>query len=818
MAGSYTLSITTPQGTRTQSFTQPRLVLGREVGDIVLNDPLSSSTHAEIVFANGQVTLRDLGSTNGTYVNGQRITEVVLTPGVIVQFGNSHVQVVAGEDQRGRTMVAGTAMRPPTQPPAQAGYPPLGTQPPQQQPAQAAAKSGGGGMKLALILGGLAVAGCLTCTAGYFLFRSKYTTVEVTRPGPNGTTITTPLTKKPVVSKAVGGVSATREATVKAVWFAKRGEGDVLGGTSDIVLRISPNAKGAVSVGVMEEFAGGTGNQWRTATWLAAFTASQVTGSSLAANEFLVRAGGHIDGPSAGMLMTATMTALLKGVTPRADTTMTGTINPDGSAGPVGGIVQKMEGAKASGIKRFGFPVGARSTQDMRTGEMADLLDVAKRQGLEAKEIHDIYEAYEWLTGEKLERSSPVDEAEMDVDTATQAKLRGLIGTWKRRVEGDAKQVGALAKKLGKAASFAAPALNEAEAMIKRAENYEQSDQLVAAHTTWVKAALSVALAKELLVFMPAAVQQDIGALAAQIEDAAKVKVEVDAFAQRTEFANVQTAGGQVSAIRAWQAYVTAASFLALGDSGQANAQAVLTKLKKGELQVNQETLKYLFTNMLKPIIYYRSARVMLDFATDQQQLVGEEGKVEGSDQGAVSSQATAYTSAAGAVLAYFDSLVTEQAATDQDVAKSTMVERIAQNETGYLIGLKAKGLAEGLPANGEQGQTLMRLAAGSLAYLQGASLVNKYYSLAGNTDENGKLTLRNRKALSTQLDLARVHAREAAAKAKAAVGFVPGAARLEYMHGNALREGDDEDKLQALSSYWGSAFWSEMVALPSSK
>lgn len=805
MSSSYTLSITTPQGTRTQSFTQARLVLGREVGDIVLNDPLASSTHAEIVFANGQATLRDLGSTNGSYVDGQRITEVALTPGVIVQFGNSHVQLVAGAEERGHTMVAGTAVRPPARPaPAPQGSPP--------------AKSGGPGLKIALILGGLAVAGCLTCLAGYFLFSSKYATVTVTTPGPNGTTVTTPLARKPVVSKSVGGVSAVREATVKAVWFAKRGEGEVLGGTSDIVLRISPNAKGAVSVGVMEEFAGGTGNQWRTATWLAAFTASQVTGSSLAANEFLVRAGGHIDGPSAGMLMTATMTALLKGVTPRPDTTMTGTINPDGSAGPVGGIVQKMEGAKASGIKRFGFPVGARSTQDMRTGEMADLLDVAKRLGLEAKEIHDVYEAYEWLTGERLPRSSPVDETEMDVDTTTQAKLRGLIGTWKRRVEGDAKQVGALAKKTGKAAGFAAPALHEAEDYIKRAENYEESDQLVAAHTTWVKAAAAVAVAKEMLVFVPAALQLDISEMAAQIEDAAKVKVEVDAFAQRTEFANVQTAGGQVSAIRAWQAYVTAASFLALGDAGQANAQAALAKLKKGELQVSPESIRFLIENMLKPILFYRTARVMLDYATDQQQLVGEEGKVEASDLGAVSSQATAYTSAAGAVLAYFDSLVTEQAASEQGVAKSRVEDVIIQKETGYLVGLRAKSLAESLPADGDQAKTLMRLAAGSQAYLEGASLVNKYYSLAGNTDENGKLTLRNRKALSTQLDLARTHAREAAGKAKAAVGFVPGAARQEYMHANALREGDDEDKLQALSGYWASAFWSEMVALPSSK
>jgi len=51
--------------------------------------------------------------------------------------------------------------------------------------------------------------------------------------------------------------------------------------------------------------------------------------------------------------MTSTLLALLHGDTVRADTAMTGTINPDGSAGPVGGIPLKIEGAKEKGLKRL---------------------------------------------------------------------------------------------------------------------------------------------------------------------------------------------------------------------------------------------------------------------------------------------------------------------------------------------------------------------------------------------------------------------------------------------------------------------------------
>ena len=78
-------------------------------------------------------------------------------------------------------------------------------------------------------------------------------------------------------------------------------------------------------------------------TWLAAFNASQALSLPVTAHEFLVKAGGTIDGPSAGMLMTVAMIALIKGDPIRPDTTMTGCINPDGTAGPVGGIPQKMQ-------------------------------------------------------------------------------------------------------------------------------------------------------------------------------------------------------------------------------------------------------------------------------------------------------------------------------------------------------------------------------------------------------------------------------------------------------------------------------------------
>ena len=65
--------------------------IGRQVGsDLVLNNTSISRRHAEISYANGQYVLRDLDSTNGTYVNGTRSIKgnpVVLKNADVLRFG-----------------------------------------------------------------------------------------------------------------------------------------------------------------------------------------------------------------------------------------------------------------------------------------------------------------------------------------------------------------------------------------------------------------------------------------------------------------------------------------------------------------------------------------------------------------------------------------------------------------------------------------------------------------------------------------------------------------------------------------------------------
>jgi FHA domain len=70
-----------------------QLVIGRDSSNAVaINDAEISRKHARLTFQGGKYVIEDLGSTNGTFVNGQRLTgPFVLKSGDVVSFGEQIV-------------------------------------------------------------------------------------------------------------------------------------------------------------------------------------------------------------------------------------------------------------------------------------------------------------------------------------------------------------------------------------------------------------------------------------------------------------------------------------------------------------------------------------------------------------------------------------------------------------------------------------------------------------------------------------------------------------------------------------------------------
>lgn len=70
-----------------------RLCLGTAASnELALTDQTISRRHCEILVRNDQYLLRDLGSTNGTLLNGTPVVEAYLTPGSTIQLGSTQIR------------------------------------------------------------------------------------------------------------------------------------------------------------------------------------------------------------------------------------------------------------------------------------------------------------------------------------------------------------------------------------------------------------------------------------------------------------------------------------------------------------------------------------------------------------------------------------------------------------------------------------------------------------------------------------------------------------------------------------------------------
>ncbi len=122
--GSYRLTVRQgPVPGKVFDLAKDVVTIGRDVNnDVVINDAEVSRNHGRLTSQSGGYLIEDLASTNGTFVNGQRlIGPKLLNPGDVLGLGETIVMEYSYVADAGATVVASAPQRmaaePPTAPP-----------------------------------------------------------------------------------------------------------------------------------------------------------------------------------------------------------------------------------------------------------------------------------------------------------------------------------------------------------------------------------------------------------------------------------------------------------------------------------------------------------------------------------------------------------------------------------------------------------------------------------------------------------------------------------------------------------------------------
>jgi pSer/pThr/pTyr-binding forkhead associated (FHA) protein len=85
---------------RTHELKVEKTTIGRvEDNTFQIAEPSVSSHHCEVLLRGAEVVVKDLNSTNGSFIGGERITEAVLKPGQTLRLGQIELRLDAESGQ-----------------------------------------------------------------------------------------------------------------------------------------------------------------------------------------------------------------------------------------------------------------------------------------------------------------------------------------------------------------------------------------------------------------------------------------------------------------------------------------------------------------------------------------------------------------------------------------------------------------------------------------------------------------------------------------------------------------------------------------------
>ncbi len=557
-------------------------------------------------------------------------------------------------------------------------------------------------------------------------------------------------------------------------------------------VEMTDSTDGELRVDISENEVAGVGDMKRAAAWNSVIVASLLTGQ-LPAKTFRFVETGYIDGPSAGAVQTVAVLSLLLGDELRSDVAMTGTINPDGTVGPVGGIAEKLTGASAEGYKRVLIPMGLRNSYSEKEQAFVDVVALGAELGLEVKEVSTIYEAYTEFTGEQVPRLAP--SSNVRLSNVAYDRLKAKVSEFVAKYEGVAAKFGQLPTSIAERFLDVA---KETDDLANRAVELSNQGLQAGAYSLIMTAYGQLSA----LVFSGEAVElfisDGISGLNSKIDEARSIDTQVIAFLDNLKTYDPKTVSEAASLMNAYGGIFDAFSLsgIALGE-----INAISNAFNEGRLELGDAVAA-----LTLPLIYLSVAGVQVEGTKALFDVGRDLGGPEIAAGVNLVGLANLFRKGSDANWEAFRAISVERYSTKLNISAESVIDRFRLNDVDIELSLDQSrsidGLADYLGADKPNAQ-FAQLGYAVSNYSRNALILAKYESLGVLDDDGNLVDVQAPSAFSDALSLAKDQLtanigllRESGIDPALEVGGLEAA--------NVDREGDVADKFEALSMYWG--------------
>jgi predicted S18 family serine protease len=616
--------------------------------------------------------------------------------------------------------------------------------------------------------------------------------------------------RRHVAGIAILGLLAPTLVAVDAAGAADKGEKHVelhalavsegpngsTGSSNEFAIDYEKGAGDTFRVGISEDEVEGTGDQWRAAGWNAAAVATILTGAPLSGVRVNYDVNGRIDGPSAGALMTVGLLSMIRGDKIKPGITMTGTINPDGTVGPVGGIPYKVDGAKQAKAKTMLIPLGQRNSAD-DSGELVDVFEIGERKNVKVKEVGDIYAAYKVFTGKTLPRPKRTGSVSLSNDDYKQikARVKGQLADF-QSAAGEFNSLDPAVQ--GELTSITSQA-NQANT---RAQNLSDNGSQAGAYSEALGAAALANAAVRVGQLYQVLLTQGVGPFVQQVQASTAIEGKVEALFDELKATKTKTVSDASNAVNAYSNAIDALSAASYADNLIEHAKTV------GVLEPALESA-------ILGAVFYEIAGSQVDGTKDILEVGKGQGGAKIDKSVDVEAVADFYRKAADANLSAFNALIIEPEAQRAGMDSAAAQSAFASADFDYALARSSLGVLNGGLDDylgNSKTAALAKLGGAVSLYTRTAGLLSKYYSLGQLNDDLEVVGITNERAMTNALDLGRDQVERGVGVLKAKK-VSPTLVVGSYEIAGVDREGEASDKLDALGGYLSAFVGSRVLA-----